>query len=131
MREHVFRLTEGSFLKESLLAYMKENQLHSAVILCGVGCLKHLHIRLAEAKTFIDTDGHYEIVSLMGTLCNESCHIHISVSDIEGHTFGGHLENGNIVNTTCEVVLGELEEYHFSREYDETTGYKELKVVKL
>ena len=128
MKEHVFRLTKGDYLKESLMAYMKENNISSATVLCAVGSLLELNIRLAEAKEYLVKKEHYEIVSLIGTLCSDGCHLHISVSDKHGNVFGGHLENGNIINTTCEVVLGELEDYKLSRDFDDATGFKELKV---
>ena len=130
MKEHVFRLSKGDYLKESLLSYMKDNNISSAVVLCAVGSLLELNIRLADAKDYLVSKDHYEIVSLIGTLCSDSCHLHISVSDNKGRVFGGHLENGNIINTTCEIVLGELEEYQLCRAYDESTGYKELQVER-
>ena len=105
---------------------MNEHNIESAIILCAVGSLLELNIRLAEAKDYLVSKKHYEIVSLCGTLCKDGCHLHISVSDKEGHVLGGHLENGTMINTTCEVVLGELEDYTLHRKYDETTGFKEL-----
>ena len=39
---------------------------------------------------------------------------------------GGHLEDGCIVNSTCELVILTLDEYEFSKYYDEETGYNEL-----
>ena len=88
-----------------------------------------MHIRLAEAKTYINKEKCYEIVSITGTVSKDDVHIHISVSDNTGKTIGGHLKNGTIVDTTCEVVIYELREYVFDREPDSITGYDEL-VIK-
>ncbi|MBQ9988085.1 MAG: DUF296 domain-containing protein, partial [Erysipelotrichales bacterium] len=83
---------------------------------------------LAEAVEFLEVEAHYEIVSLTGTLSTEGLHLHISVSDKEGRVWGGHLSDGCVIYTTAEIVLGELEQYTFTREMDENTGYKELVV---
>ena len=39
---------------------------------------------------------------------------------------GGHLCPGCIVNTTCELVIGEIPGISFGVEQDEETGYDEL-----
>lgn len=88
-----------------------------------------MHIRLVEARTYIDEEQCYEIVSITGTVSKNDAHIHISVSDNTGKTFGGHLKDGTVVDTTCEVVIYELKDYIFNRESDSFTGHDEL-VIK-
>ena len=56
----------------------------------------------------------------------DGCHIHVSLSDEDLNTIGGHLKDNCLVNVTAEIVLGEFDEFIFTREYDESTGYKEL-----
>ena len=46
---HCFRLTQGSDLKKEIEEYAIKNKI-SGVILCSVGCLSKLTIRLADAK---------------------------------------------------------------------------------
>ena len=87
-------------------------------------------IRLADGETVIEREEPFEIVSVMGTLSKDGVHLHISVSDSEGNTIGGHLKNGCIINTTAEVVMLEIDNVKFSREFDESTGYDELVVRK-
>ncbi len=58
----------------------------------------------------------------------EGCHIHISASDVDLKTIGGHLKDNCLIDTTAEIVLAEFDEYVFSREFDENTGYKELTI---
>lgn len=53
-------------------------------------------------------------------------HIHIFVSDNTGKTIGGHLKDGTIIDTTCEVVIFEIKDFIFSRELDSLSGYDEL-----
>ena len=76
----------------------------------------------------IHLSGRYEIVSLVGTL-NPDAHLHICLSDAEGHTVGGHVLGDLELFTTAEVVVGEAADLLFTREMDDRTGFPEL-VVK-
>lgn len=76
-----------------------------------------------------ELEGHYEIVSLVGTL-SETAHLHISLSDKDGHVIGGHVLDSLIVFTTAELVIGECTDYHMIRELDPKTGYPELSIKK-
>ena len=125
---HCFRLTKGSDLKKEIEKYAINNKI-SGFIVCSVGCLNKLTIRLADGKSILEKEGMFEIVSATGTLSEDGVHIHISVSDEKGNTIGGHLKDGCIVNTTAEVVLEIFDDIKFKREYDEKTGYDEL-IVK-
>ena len=59
--------------------------------------------------------------------------MHISVSDENGVTVGGHLLPGNIIYTTAEITMVEMRDALFKRELDDGpsgSGYYELKVYK-
>ena len=129
MKSHAIRLTYGDDLKKEIEKYTIENNIKAGCILSAVGCLNKLVLRTAGAKSVEEITDDFEIVSATGTISPDGCHIHISVSDDKLQTFGGHLKNGCIVNTTVELILLELDEYSFTREMDEETGYKEL-VIK-
>ena len=131
MKEHAFRLTKGQDLKIELEKYIEENNIKAGVILSCVGCLYEAVIRNAGGKECIKLEKDVEIVSATGTFSTDGCHIHISVSDEELNTYGGHLKDGCLVNTTAEVVILELGSYSFTREMDDSTGYKELVVNKI
>ena len=126
MKIHAFRLTRGMDLKKSIEDYVVEKNIRSGVILSAVGCLYKVNLRCADGVTVKTIDKDYEIVSATGTLSVDGCHIHVSLSDEDLNTIGGHLKNDCLVNVTAEIVLGEFDEFEFSREYDENTGYKEL-----
>lgn len=72
--------------------------------------------------------GHFEIVSLVGTLSANGSHLHLAVADSTGRTIGGHLLDGCRVYTAAEIVLGELPALDFRRETDPAFGYLELVV---
>ena len=88
------------------------------------------HLRFANQSEGSQSQGHFEIVSLTGTLSINGSHLHMSVSDSTGRTFGGHLLEGNLVYTTAEIVIGTSHELLFTREYDGTTEWKELQIKK-
>ena len=71
-----------------------------------------------------------EIVSLMGTVSEKRCHLHVSFAKEDLSVVGGHLVEGCIINTTCELVIGVLEEYVYDVEFDKETGYDELNIEK-
>lgn len=123
-----FRLLPGEDLKIALLNLARQNQWKAANILTCVGSLKECKIRLAGAYDYASLKQKMEIVSLVGTLFDGGCHLHIGLSDSKGVMIGGHVEEGCIINTTAEIVLGEATELVFSRELDVTTTYPELHV---
>ncbi len=126
---NAFRLKKGMDLKKEIEDYVIKNKI-SGVVLCCVGSLSKLTIRLADGKSIFEKDGEFEIVSFTGTLSEDGVHIHISVADEFGNTIGGHLKNGCIINTTAEICLFILTDIKFKREFDEETGYDELVVKK-
>lgn len=126
MIEHAIRLKRNEDLKKAIENYCLFKHIDTAIVLSGVGCLSKLHIRLAKAVSKLEIEDDFEIVSLNGTISNGQAHIHIAASDVSAKTYGGHLLEGCLVNTTVELVLGELENYHSRREYDESTGYDEI-----
>jgi uncharacterized protein len=129
MEVHVFRLKPHEDLKKALVEYAKQNSISAGIILTCVGSLEEYHIRFANEKSGKKQWGYFEIVSLTGTFCETSSHIHISVSDVKGNTIGGHLLDGNHIYTTAEIAIGVLPTVSFEREIDSTYGFSEL-VVK-
>jgi len=65
-------------------------------------------------------------VSLVGTLSGDTGHLHISLSDAQGHMIGGHVIGGLYIFTTAEIVIGECSDLKFTREHDDSTGFLEL-----
>ena len=131
MIAHAFRLTKGQDLKKELEKYVENKKIKAGVIVSCIGCLYEAVIRNANGKDCIRINKDLEIVSVTGTFSIDGCHIHIAVSDENLKTYGGHLKEGCLVNTTAEVVIFELEEYEFRREMDNNTGYKEIVINKL
>ena len=125
-----FRLTRGMDLKREIEKYVIDNEI-SGVILSSVGSISKLTIRLADGKSILEKEEDFEIISVNGTLSKDGLHLHISVSDINGNLIGGHLKDGTIINTTCEIVLLIFDDVKYTREYDENTGFNELAINEI
>ncbi|RTQ49313.1 DNA-binding protein [Hymenobacter gummosus] len=122
------RLRPGQDLRQQLTALAKTHPLPAGAVLTCVGSLTQVTLRLANQEGPTVLRGHFEIVSLVGTLGAAGSHLHLSVADSTGRTIGGHLLDGCLVYTTAELVLAVLDEVEFRRETDPTFGYQELAV---
>ena len=132
MRTHAVRLTPGTDLKQALEHVTREHDLRAGLILTCVGSLSRARLRMpgaaGEPEMFRTFEEPTEILSLTGTLGPDGLHIHIGLSLRSGDCVGGHLVDGCLVNTTAEVVIGELAQVEFRRPPDPATGYDELSV---
>lgn len=125
---YAFRLKPGQDLNEEIQKIVTEKQIKAGWIGSCVGSLTKFNIRFANLSGGITDSGHFEIVSLTGTVSINGSHIHISISDSKGKTIGGHLMNGCKVYTTAEIILLYTNQFEFKRENDGTTPWKELQV---
>lgn len=125
---HAFRLKPNQDLKREIEAFVKKENIEAGWIMTCVGSLTQSNIRFANQPEGIKSNGHFEIVSLVGTVSVHGSHIHISMSDSLGVTTGGHLLDENLIYTTAEIVIGESKTHVFTREKDGSTPWEELQV---
>jgi predicted DNA-binding protein with PD1-like motif len=130
MKVHVIRLRPGEDLLREINNYVQEKKISGGIILTTVGSLTETRLRLANRPDATMKPGKVEIVSLVGTVEPGGGHLHLSVSDGDGVTFGGHLLEGCKIYTTAEIAIGELPQLRFVREPDGASGYRELKIRK-
>ena len=131
MENYTFRLTPGQDLFDSIDALVKERNIEAGCILSGVGSLTHVNLRLANRESYSEYEGHFEIVSMTGTISVHGSHLHISISDGDGKTIGGHFDSGCKIYTTAEIVLAIFEDLVYKRELlANDSGYDELVVYK-
>ena len=128
LKTYALRLKPGQDLRQELERFARERKLQAGLIVTAVGSLTKAGLRLADQQGATQFEGKFEIVSLVGTLSPDGPHLHLSVSDKTGRTIGGHLVEGCTVYTTVELVVGEIEGVRFTREQDDESGYKELRV---
>ena len=126
LRCHSLRLRRGADLMESIKALCAEKHIAAGVVLSAGGCISRGRVRDAGGRRIREIPEHCEIVSLNGTVSENRCHLHIALSKEDLTTIGGHLCEGCIINTTCELVVAELPGTAIEKEFDEETGYDEL-----
>jgi predicted DNA-binding protein with PD1-like motif len=123
-----FRLKPGQLLKETIQQMVNANKIKAGWISASVGSLTQYNIRFANMPNGNKNTGHFEIVSLTGTVSINGSHLHIAVSDSVGKTIGGHLLDSNIVYTTAEIVILYDTTLQFNRVKDGTTPWPELQI---
>lgn len=131
LEAHAMRLRPGQDLRVELERWAKEHRVTAACIVTAVGSLTRVSIRYANREQATVLEGHFEVTSLVGTLSEAGSHLHITIADGDGRTYGGHLEEGSSIYTTMEIVVGRLPGVAFTRELDPTYGYDELVVEPL
>jgi predicted DNA-binding protein with PD1-like motif len=128
VKNYTFRLKSGQDLFDAIDAFLREKNIEAGCVLSAVGSLTHFKLRFANQETFAEGDGHFEIVSITGTVSTHGSHLHVSISDEQGRTTGGHLVSGCSIYTTAEIVLAVFEGVLYKREFAEDSGYDELVV---
>ena len=128
MENYTFRLGPKQDLFDSIQTFVDQKQIEAGCILSGVGSLIHAEVRLANGQETTKYQGPFEIVSITGTVSIHGSHLHLSISDSQGTTLGGHFEAGCLIYTTAEIVLASFDDVVYTREFAEDSGYKELTV---
>lgn len=123
-----FRLKPGEDLREGIEKIVKEKSIKAGWVATCAGSLTDYAIRFANQPAASTGNGHFEIVSLTGTVSINGSHLHISISDSTGQTIGGHLMPGCKIYTTAEIVLQYTNKYAFTRGKDGSTPWEELQV---
>lgn len=127
-RFFAFRLLPGQDLIGELRRWVAEMELRAGYIAGAVGSLSEVSLRFAGLPESSISSGCFEVVSLIGTLDAKGEHLHMTISDPDGHVIGGHVMEGCIVRTTMELVIGVLTDVIFLRDHCPLSGYEELKI---
>jgi hypothetical protein len=131
MKIYTFRLKPDQDLFDSIEAFVTDKKIEAGCVLSAVGSLTHATLRLANREYYNEYEGHFEIVSMTGTVATSGSHIHVSISDGDGVTLGGHLVSGCKIYTTAEIILSVFDDVIYKRELLENdSGYEELVVYE-
>ena len=125
---HVLRLKPNQDLKQEIEAFVKKENMAAGWIITCVGSLTQANLRYANQPEGTESNEHFEIMSLVGTVSVNGSHIHLSISDSLGVTTGGHLLDKNSIYTTAEIVIAESKNHIFTREKDGSTPWEEWQV---
>lgn len=127
----VKRLSPHQDLKQALVELVQAHDISAGCVISAVGSLQQVHLRMAGANQVLTLKRPHEIVSITGTLSSHGLHLHLSVAGPDGTCWGGHLLEGNLIHTTCELVIAIFPQASFERTHDPATGFKELHPVCL
>ena len=138
-----FRLGPGCDLLKSLEDIVRKENIESGLILAGAGSLSQVTLRnvriFPDEFPIMDRNRIYtpkkeplELLSLTGNIARRegevSIHCHITVSSglDDGRAYGGHLIEGALVFSYCEIVIAEIAGLKMKRDTDPETHGPEL-----
>lgn len=130
-KQYAIRLLPGQDLRQEVTKLIFREKISAGVVISSVGSLTQATLRMANGTDALVLQGPFEIVSLNGTLSVDGPHLHISLADHKGQMIGGHLLEGSLIHTTCELVIQTLSGLEFRREMDSKTGFKELVIHEI
>ena len=137
------RLGPGYDLLKSLEEIVKRENLRSGVILSGAGSLSQVTLRnvrlFPDEFPIMDRNRIYtpkkeplELLSLSGNIATREgevhihCHITVSSGLDDGRAYGGHLTEGCVIFSFCEVMIAEVTGLEMKRSTDPETKALEL-----
>ena len=123
------RLQPGDDLRVALELALQRSFPNGAFVVCGIGSLSRVALRLAGAESPTTLDGLFEILTLSGTITADGVHLHMSIADAQGKVLGGHVGAGCVVRTTAEILVAPVQGFVLSRAFDAATGYPELTIL--
>ena len=126
------RLDQGEDVLASIEAAAKERDLHTGVVLSGIGTLDRArlhyitHTHYPSKDEFVEYQGPIELVSLQGLIAEYTPHLHTCIS-IKDATYMGHMEPGCRVLYLAEIAIGRMEGASLRRVVNPETGIRQLK----
>ncbi len=98
-------------LLESLREVARKLDIHTGIILTGLGSLTRGHIhwvtsnQVPPSNEFLKLPGPLEVVDFQGIIANYEPHVHMSLMTADGKYWGGHLEEDCEVLTLIETSI--------------------------
>ena len=126
------RLDQGEDVLASVEAAAKEHDVHTGVVLSGIGTLDrarlhHItHTGYPSVNQFVEYEGPIELLSVQGMIADYTPHLHTCIS-IKEQTYMGHLEPGCRVLYLAEIAIGRMEGVRLHRVENPETGIKQLR----
>lgn len=110
------RIDRGEDLLKNIRKAIEDTKLDTGIVISGVGSLLKARIHMVASNDFpprddfLDFEGPLEIVSLQGIIANGEPHLHISIVNRDFKSFSGHLEEGCLILSICEVAILKVED---------------------
>ncbi len=121
-------LRRGDLVLESLNEVARAADIHTGVVITGIGSLTRGRIHTVISNDypptdeFIDLEGPLEVVQYGGIIANYQPHIHISLWDRQKRYHGGHLEEGCEVLALSEISIRRCTELRLTRRQRDESG---------
>ncbi len=125
-------LRRGEKILESLQEVARVADIHSGVVMSGIGSVTRARIHTIMTNNyppgdeFIELEGPLEVVQFGGIIANYEPHIHISLWDSQKQYQGGHLEDGCEVLALSEISIKRLPGLRLTRRAIDESGIKHL-----
>jgi predicted DNA-binding protein with PD1-like motif len=125
------RLDQGDDVLESITAAARQLDLHTGVVLSGIGTLDrarmhHItHTGYPPKDAIVEYEGPIELLSIDGLIADYTPHLHTCIS-IKERTYMGHLEPGCRVLYLAEIAVARLEGVRLCRRLNENTRVSQL-----
>jgi len=117
----IVSLGHGDLLLENLRRVAREADIHTGVVMTGIGSLTYAHIHAVATNDmpprdeFLQLPGPLEVASLGGIIADYEPHLHINLMDVHGKYYGGHIEEGCSVLTLSEIAILRLPDLRLTR----------------
>lgn len=115
---HYLKLEKGEDILENIIDYCKEVKINSGAIV-GIGAVEKASLGYYDikSKSYLTNnfDFNAEIINCTGNIAINKqteeyiAHIHMTIGDEKGRTFGGHLLPKNPISVTGEFIIFETE----------------------
>lgn len=104
-------LETGDLLLESICEVARQANIHTGVLLTGIGSLSkaRIHTVLTNVnpveELYLDIEGPLEVTNFNGLIGDYEPHVHITMADPHMKFYGGHLEPGCTILTLSEFSI--------------------------
>lgn len=104
-------LENGDKLLESIREVAKQADIHTGVLISGIGSLSVGRIHtvvsndLPPQELYLDLPGPLEVSNYNGIIANYEPHVHITFMDSSAKIYAGHMEEGCEVLTLAEYTI--------------------------
>jgi predicted DNA-binding protein with PD1-like motif len=108
------RLDRGELLLESVLDVIQKYNIQDGAVLTAAGTLQECTFHAVKSiaakaeEQFITKKGPIEILSLNGIIAAGEPHLHMTLGNPSGSTFGGHIEKGCKVLYRAELTIAKF-----------------------
>jgi predicted DNA-binding protein with PD1-like motif len=121
----IVSLRQGDLLYESLEQVARAADMHTGVVMSGIGSLTRARIHTVMStdyppqEGYFDLEGPLEVVQFGGIIANYQPHIHISLWDRAERYYGGHLHENSAILTLSEISIRRCPDLRLTRRPDD------------